>query len=208
MNTTAVIALKLCGKVEQREDVDYIGADKGALVLADQGIHMVLAVGDFDSVSEDEFDRIEKASDEVIRLNPVKDDADSEHALYEAKKRGYERAVLLGAFGKRADHTIVNLRLALKYAGFVWIKDDYNRIHAVHPGTYIFRKEEYPYISFFTEEGALVSLEGFQYPLADRLLTSMDLYTVSNALLHEEGKLIVKRGTVLIIESRDGYENN
>ena len=203
MNKTAVIALKLCGKVEYRSDVDYIGADKGALVLADQGIPMVLAVGDCDSVSDEEFKRIEKASAEVIRLNPIKDDADSEHALYEAKKRGYEKVILLGAFGKRIDHTIVNLRLALKYAGFVWIYDDYNRIHAVQEGTCVLHKNDYPYKSFFTEEGALVSLEGFQYPLVDRQLTSMDLYTVSNALLHEEGKLIVKQGTVLIIESRD-----
>lgn len=203
MNKTAVIALKLCGKVDYRSDVDYIGADKGALVLADQGIPMVLAVGDFDSVSDDEFTRIEKASDEVIRLNPIKDDADSEHAVSEAKRRGYEKVILLGAAGRRIDHTIVNLRLALKYAGFVWLEDDYNRIHAVSEGTYVFRKDGYPYISFFTQEGALVSLEGFQYPLCDRELTSMDLYTVSNELVREEGRLIVKRGKILIIESRD-----
>ena len=208
MNKTAVIALKLCGKVDYRSDVDYIGADKGALVLADQGIPMVLAVGDFDSVSDDEFTRIEKASDEVIRLNPIKDDADSEHAVSEAQRRGYEKVILLGAAGRRIDHTIVNLRLALKYAGFVWIEDDYNRIHAVSEGTYVLRKDGYPYKSFFTQEGALVSLEGFQYPLCDRELTSMDLYTVSNELVNAEGRLIVKRGKILIIESRDWYENN
>lgn len=203
MNKTAVIALKLCGKVDYRSDVDYIGADKGALVLADQGIPMVLAVGDFDSVSDDEFTRIEKASDEVIRLNPIKDDADSEHAVSEAQRRGYEKVILLGATGRRTDHTIVNLRLALKYTGFVWIEDDYNRIHAVDAGTYVLRKDGYPYKSFFTQEGALVSLEGFQYPLCDRELTSMDLYTVSNELVREEGRLVVKRGKILIIESRD-----
>ena len=203
MNKTAVIALKLCGKVDYRSDVDYIGADKGALVLADQGIPMVLAVGDFDSVSDDEFSRIEKASDEVIRLNPIKDDADSEHAVSEAQRRGYEKVILLGAAGRRIDHTIVNLRLALKYTGFVWIEDDYNRIHAVDAGTYVLREDGYPYKSFFTEEGALVSLEGFQYPLCDRELTSMDLYTVSNVLVNAEGRLIVKRGKILIIESRD-----
>ena len=208
MNKTAVIALKLCGKVDYRSDVDYIGADKGALVLADQGIPMVLAVGDFDSVSDDEFSSIEKASDEVIRLNPIKDDADSEHAVAEAKRRGYEKVILLGATGRRTDHTIVNLRLALKYTGFVWIEDDYNRIHAVDAGTYVLREDGYPYKSFFTEEGALVSLEGFQYPLCDRELTSMDLYTVSNELVNAEGRLIVKRGKILIIESRDWYENN
>ena len=203
MNKTAVIALKLCGKVDYRSDVDYIGADKGALVLADQGIPMVLAVGDFDSVSDDEFTRIEKASDEVIRLNPIKDDADSEHAVSEAQRRGYEKVILLGATGRRTDHTIVNLRLALKYTGFVWLEDDYNRIHAVSEGTYVLRKDGYPYKSFFTQEGALVSLEGFQYPLCDRELTSMDLYTVSNELVREEGRLVVKRGKILIIESRD-----
>lgn len=208
MNKTAVIALKLTGTVSQRDDVDYIGADKGALVLAKQGIHMVLAVGDFDSVSEEEFQCIVQASDEVIRLNPVKDDTDSEHALTVAKQRGYEKVILLGAFGRRADHTLVNLRLVEKYAGFAWIMDDYNRVHAVKEGVHVLRKEDYPYVSFFTSSRAVVSLEGFQYPLEDRELTGMDLYTLSNAWLKEEGKLIVKHGTVLIIESRDGYENN
>ena len=36
----------------------------------------------------------------------------------------------------------------------------------------------------------------------------MDLYTVSNELVNAEGRLIVKRGKILIIESRDWYENN
>ena len=44
-----IIACKLTDEITP-EDCDYIGVDKGALFLARQGIHMVCAIGEFDSV--------------------------------------------------------------------------------------------------------------------------------------------------------------
>ena len=45
------IALKLANHI-QKEDCDYIGADKGALTLAKLHIPMKLAIGDFDSIEK------------------------------------------------------------------------------------------------------------------------------------------------------------
>lgn len=202
MKKRAVIALKLTGGLPSFS-ADYIGADRGALILAGMGIHMILAVGDFDSVTEEEFRRIEAAADEVIRLNPVKDDSDSEHAVAEALRRGYDEIWLCGALGGRADHMLVNLRLVLSHPGVLWIQDERNRIHAVGEGSYRLAKEGYSYISFFTAEEAEISLQGLKYGLDRRKITHRDLYTVSNEWTEAEALLTVHSGTVLIMESAD-----
>ena len=54
MPGNCVIALKLCDGLPDIE-AEYIGADAGALWLAKKGIGMKLAVGDFDSVAEEDM---------------------------------------------------------------------------------------------------------------------------------------------------------
>lgn len=198
----AVIALKLADSLPSVEG-DYIGADKGALYLAQKGIQMKLAIGDFDSVQESDISMIRKHTDELIRLNPVKDDSDSEAAILAALERGYDEIWLCGATGGRMDHSLVNVRLAMKYPGKVWLYDDQNLIYTLCKGTHRIEKGDYEYISFFTEEGAEVTLDGFKYPLQDRKLKQTDLYTVSNEILKDAGTVKVKDGIVLVMQCRD-----
>ena len=102
------------------------------------------------------------------------------------------------------DHTLVNLRLCAVFANQLVLADECNRIEAVTEGGYDFRENDgWKYYSFFTFEEAVVSLEGFYYPLKDQRLGPLDLYTVSNELSAAEGRLVVKKGTVLVIRSRD-----
>ena len=51
-------------------EADYIGIDRGALQCVRQNIKMVMALGDFDSVSEEEFALIQNSCpvEDVIRL--------------------------------------------------------------------------------------------------------------------------------------------
>ena len=197
-----IIALKLTDEVSYDPSLSYIGADRGALALADQGIQMCLAIGDFDSVSE-EFKRIRAATDKVVRLNPIKDDSDSETAVVAALKMGFDKIHLLGAIGGRIDHTIVNIRLVLKYAGKITIESNNNVICALLPGEYKISRTESKYISFFCDDSAVITLEGFKYPLTDRRLTSKDLYTVSNELIADEGIVTVKEKPVIMVRCKD-----
>lgn len=197
-----IIALKLTEYIPPAE-ADYIGADRGALVLADRGIRMKKAVGDFDSVSADEFSRIEKYAEDIIRLNPVKDDSDSEHAVVTALEMGYERLWLCGGLGGRPDHSFVNLQLTEKYAGHVFLIDRNTLITALKPGSYDIPKKDYAFISFFTFEEAVITLEGFKYPLKQRRITVHDMYTVSNEILGRTGHLEIQSGTVLVMQCGD-----
>lgn len=200
--SAAVIALKLAGQLPQI-DADYIGVDKGTLALIEQGLPVALAIGDFDSVTEQELRLIEEKAAEVIRLKPEKDDTDSEAALRQAMQRGYTTIYLCGRMGGRADHTLINFRLAYQNPGRVILWDEQNSIEAYNAGTYSIKKETYSYIGFFTNDEAEISIDGFKYSLTDRVLTKDDLYTVSNEWVRDTGTLTVRQGTVLVIRSKD-----
>lgn len=198
----ALIALKLQDDFKSL-DGDFIGADKGALELADLGIHMKLAIGDFDSIDKADLKKIRAYADEVVELNPIKDDTDAEAAIHAAMDRGYDEIWLCGATGARMDHSLINLRIAMKYPGIIWLHDRCNLIHAVKEGDYTISKKEYPYISFFTDTKAVITLDGFAYPLDHRTLTQQDLYTVSNEITGDTGILHVHEGKVLVMQTKD-----
>ena len=109
-----MIALKLTGNVNREKECDYIGADKGALILAQNGIEMVSAIGDFDSVSQEDMKLIRQFSRETVVLNPIKDDTDAQAAIDKAIELGYDSITLLGALGGRADHAYLNACLCRK----------------------------------------------------------------------------------------------
>ncbi len=198
-----VVVLKLADHLPDFKDVDYIGADKGALFLARKKIRMAFAIGDFDSVSENEQGLIELYSDEVIALNPIKNNSDSEAAVDEAIRRGYRRIYIAGATGGRLDHEIVNIRLCWKYPDRVILFDDKNYTRALGEGAHRIDKNGYQYLSLFAENECEISLNGFKYELDHRVITERDLYGLSNEILGETGEIYVHRGSVLTVQTND-----
>lgn len=184
-------------------DYEYIGADKGAVVLANKGIHMKAAIGDFDSIKVDDMKLIESFSEEVIHLNPIKNDSDSEAALKLALEKGYEEIIMCGAFGGRVDHTYYNIQLAYQYPNVLKLMDLNNLVYCLKEGEYKIQKNGFRYISFFTNSEATISLDGFEYSLENRTITNNDLYTLSNKIMDEEGTLTIKKGKVLVLQTKD-----
>ena len=199
----ACIALKLADDISFDQDAVYIGADKGALILAQQKIPMRYAVGDFDSVSEQELSLIESFAEETIILPKEKDDIDAEAAMHLAEDLGCETILLYGAFGGRIDHSLMNLRLVYKNPGKVLAMDHKNLAFACTTGHYEIQKKDYRYISVFTEDEAVITLRNMKYPLEQRRITSSDTYTSSNEITGDTGILEVAEGKVLIIQSKD-----
>lgn len=197
------MVLKLADHLPDFKDVDYIGADKGSLFLARKKIRMAFAIGDFDSVSENEQGLIELYSDEVIALNPIKNNSDSEAAVDEAIRRGYRRIYIVGATGGRLDHEIVNIRLCWKYPDRVILFDDKNYTRALGEGAHRIDKNGYQYLSLFAENECEISLNGFKYELDHRVITERDLYGLSNEILGETGEIYVHRGSVLTVQTND-----
>ena len=198
-----VIVLKLAERLPELRNVDYIGADRGALVLAEKNQRMVFAIGDFDSITDPERKQIERYCDEVIALNPIKDNSDSEAAVDEAVRRGYQRIYIAGAIGGRLDHEIVNIRLCWKYPEKVVLLDEHNCCTVLKAGVHRIQRNGYQYISLFAQKECEISLFGFKYSLDHRVMNERSLYGLSNELKEEEGEIHVHRGSILAVQTRD-----
>lgn len=180
-----------------------IGVDKGASILAEYNIMMDLAIGDFDSIADDEIDEIKKCSKKIIKLNPIKDETDTKEAIIEALKISNDITILGGIQGYRIEHFIANMFLLKKYP-FVKIMDDNSLIFVSSKSITI--NDDYKYISIFPFEDSTISLKGFKYDLTDYNLKRYDDLGVSNELVSENGFIEIKKGQIFIIMSNESIE--
>ena len=89
-----------------------LASDSGMEFFRRTGIVPDAIIGDFDSVNADTLDFFKKKNDiEWTKLNPMKDDTDTEAAIRLAIEKGAQRITLLGATGSRIDHMLANIEL-------------------------------------------------------------------------------------------------
>lgn len=176
-----------------------IGVDKGAYIIASQGKRMDLAIGDFDSVTKEEFDLIQSLSKEVIVLPKEKNETDSEAAL--AYTQGYDSVWMTGVIGGRMDHELINLQL-MKQDHRITLLDEYQQVF-IADSTVSLQKGEYTYVSLFPLVPSCISFEGVSYPLNHQWVNSEDLYLVSNEIINQEALLTILSGSLMVVMSRD-----
>ena len=179
----------------KEESAEFIiGVDQGCQLLLEAGIDIDLAIGDFDSVSKNIFDKIVEQSKKTIVLNSVKDYTDTFLAVKEALKIEHTEIQIYGGIGKRFDHTFANVNL-LKLGNIKIINND-SIMYMLDPGTYeIMNKHKY--ISFFSIEDVVgLTLEGFKYPLKEVYLDTDNPLCISN---EGEGNLSFTDGLLLVI---------
>ncbi len=186
-----------------RIEGDFFGVDRGAFFLASQKIRMKVALGDFDSVQVDELENIKLMADQLIQLNPKKDESDSQVAIRLANEWGYQEIILIGALGKRMDHTYVNLQMMNQTKVPLIIIDENNCLFIVGEESRTILKKEYCYLSVFAMEDAIITLTGVGYPLENYKLTRENLIGLSNEIQEESCHLTVHQGKILVIQSKD-----
>ena len=187
-----------------------IAADSGMNFLHRNGIVPDVIAGDFDSVDDDSLDEFSSLSEvEMLRLNPVKDDTDTEFVIREAILRGATSISVLGATGTRLDHVLANvylLGIGLEAGVSMEIVDSHNRIRMTDTVLEISKKEQFgAYVSVLPVKGDAkgVILEGMKYPLSDADVNCFSSLGVSNEIVEDVAKISVKQGTLLVIESND-----
>lgn len=199
MRATLVIGNNYKIDKEDFKNSYIIGVDKGALYLHQNNIKMDLAVGDFDSISDEELKLIEKET-KIIKLNPIKDDSDTEHAINLVKD--YDEILILGGIqGKRIEHLYAIL-LYLELSKNIILKDNNSLIYYRENDFKIIRNE-YKFISFFSlDDNTYISLKGFKYDLENYNLKRLDPLCLSNE--KKEDIVEVKlEGKLLVIETKD-----
>lgn len=185
-------------------DGDLIGVDYGAFYLASKGFRMEYAIGDFDSVTEEELKLIKKSCNYFVELPENKDETDSEYAINIAFSNDYEEVIMLGVLGGRADHFYANLMLLLRYyKKKVAIMNYYNYIQLLGRGNYLIPKQNYKYLSVFAMEPSSINLTGVKYPLEHYVLNSDSTIGTSNEISESEAQLTVNFGHVLVIQAND-----
>lgn len=195
-----------------RQKIYLIAVDHGMDYLCEAGIRPDVCIGDFDSVSEKSADILntwQKSGEvEVIRLNPVKDDTDTEAALHLALERTQGRIVILGGIGGlRSDHFLSNVHILFQAAAVhreAFLVNASNRIRVILKGITLSQNDQYGrYVSLFPLSGEVsgLTLEGFLYPLTKAVLKMGSSLGCSNEIIAGEGEISFVSGELIIVES-------
>ena len=177
-----------------------VGIDKGAYLAYKAGIKLDYAVGDFDSISAQELEDLKNYTN-IVKLNPIKDDTDTLHALW--MFANYERLIVYGGItGKRIDHFVANLKLFYEFPNLVMVDDD-TFISLCDKESY-FQKDEYNFYSFFAlEDVTNLSLKGFKYELEDYTLSHSSNLGVSNEIVGNMASVSYSKGKLLLIKTKE-----
>lgn len=185
-----------------------IGADRGALFLVEQDIKPNLAIGDFDSVTELELQKIKDHSLEIMTCDAInKDLTDTELAYELAVEKQPKEIILVGATGTRLDQTLANIQMmtkGLQHQIKTFIVDKNNFITLIG-STCTVEERGLSYVSLLpmTPEVTGITLEGFMYPLNQATLKMGHSLGVSNKLIAPLGTVHIDSGLLLIIQSKD-----
>lgn len=187
----------------------FVGVDRGSLFLLENGLPLDWAVGDFDSVSLAEFERIEAVANQVIKAPRHKDDTDTELALIKIFEVFPQAQVtIFGALGGRLDHSLTNLFLPshpdlVAYAQQITLQDELNHVSYGLAGQHeLLPQEGFQYISFLVEGEGTLTIENAKYPLTESNFFQRKIYT-SNEFLTGPIRLSLTTGYVMMIQTRD-----
>jgi thiamine pyrophosphokinase len=173
-------------------------ADHACLACINQGIDIDYAIGDFDSVTSDEFAMIQKKAQHTLAYEVRKDYTDTYLAVKEALKHSPNEIVIYGGLGNRIDHTLANIDLL--QLGRISIHTNDSLMYVLNPGEYDI-ENGFTYISFFAlEDVKNLTLDGFSYPLKEYDLNRFDPLCVSNK---GEGNVSFTEGTLLVVHQNE-----
>lgn len=182
-----------------------IAADGGARHLAELKRRPDLVIGDLDSLTQDRVSELEKAGARILRFPAEKDQSDLEMALLHAEEMGARAIYVLGALGRRWDHSLANLLLAAhpRLAGL--------RILFLHGEQQLFliRDDVQLGVPLGTRLSLIplkgdakgVSTRGLVYPLNDETLHFGSTRGVSNIVEAADAEISLRKGLLLCVLS-------
>lgn len=185
------------------------------VICADGGIeHLIklkivpnLVLGDLDSISQLGLKFIKDNNIPINKFPAIKDDTDTALALDYMLDQGFNEITFMGVTGTRMDHTLANILLliTLLERGIRGkIVDDNNIIQLVDKYLEIkYRENTFVSIIPISEEGVVVSLEGFFYNLDKETIKLGSTYGISNRIVKDYGKIEIHKGKALVFISND-----
>ncbi|MFZ3101574.1 MAG: thiamine diphosphokinase [Desulfitobacteriaceae bacterium] len=190
-------------------------SDVGLLICADGGGNSALLsdrrpdvlIGDLDSITPENLANCVETGTKIQRFPKEKDQTDLELALqyaqFQVPIEFSEGPIwLYGATGGRIDHFLGNIALLLAYARQgrkIYLKDPEHLMWIVQERENIFGHKGQEISLIALTEKAVVTTEGFYYPLNHEKLYQDSPRGISNIFLGTEGFIQVDEGRVLVI---------
>ena len=201
----------LCGTVPPLPAGAFvIAADGGVDRALALGLHVDLAIGDFDSVSPAGLAAVAAAGGRVERHPTAKDATDLELALDAAIALGPARIVVVGSSGGRFDHLLGSVLLLGRERYARAEIDAFLGSATVHivRGSRTLTGAPGDLLSLLPLHGAVegVSTEGLEYELRGETLPAGTSRGVSNVFTATEARITVERGCLLAVCPRSERE--
>jgi thiamine pyrophosphokinase len=193
------------------DEVVFIGADRGALHLIENGIIPNEIIGDFDSLLDDEFRYLEQKVGKITKLQAKKDETDTHIAVIQALTYKPDQIILTAVTGGRLDHYEAVLhdmfRFQMSNPDVIFsIQNKQNMIRFLLPGTHLVEQNHtYKYISFFSfgEAVEAVWLSGFLYEVTSESIMIGNSKFTSNEVIGQTSTISFTKGICLMIRSSD-----
>lgn len=194
------------GEIPVGEEDLVIAVDGGLDYCAVLNVEPDLILGDFDSLSEEEYAAVEQLEQQiperVIRLQREKDETDGLAALQEGLKRGYTEFRIYAGTGGRFDHTLANIQclLYLKNRGASgYLVDGTGMMLVIKNEAVHFRRNLKGTLSLFSmvEESKGVTIRGMKYELEHASVRNDFPIGISNEFIGQEAEILVEDGTLV-----------
>jgi len=207
----AVIALngELKGNKEEYKkliggkDVLFVAADGGALLLESIGFLPDVIIGDFDSLTEVQYQRYQKMGIKIIKYPMEKDETDGELALQYCRERGFNNIIIVGFAGGRLDQQLTNIFLleyAFRNGMTAFIKEPGLEIGIIEKEKVFFQKigARFSLIPL-DEKVSGVTIRGCKYSLEAESLLRYKTRGMSNIIEQEKALITIEKGLLLYV---------
>ncbi|KXT75280.1 thiamine diphosphokinase [Streptococcus sp. DD12] len=186
-----------------------LACDWAAYRLLAAGHRVDVAVGDFDSVTPEEFETIQAQVETLVVLPTAKDDTDAQAAVlwfFEHYPQG--ELEVIGAFGGRLDHALANIFLPshpaiAPFMRQIFLRDREHVLRFYPPGDHLIQQTPGMTGLAFIQEGALpIDIRGALFELTRDRYFSRKIYS-SNQFIGKKVALTVRDGYVICMETRE-----
>jgi thiamine pyrophosphokinase len=197
--------LEMARRLIQAGDI-LIAADGGTRHILALGLFPTIIIGDLDSLTQDERQRLDEKGVEFRQFSRDKDETDLELAFEYAYGAGYREIMVVGAQGGRLDQTVANLSLLTnpEFAALDIRFDDGVEEAFITRGRCKVRGKSGDIVSLIPwgAEVTGVSTEGLRWPLRDETLFTDKTRGISNEMVRETASISLRSGLLLVIHHR------